>query len=56
MLSSLVNDPDSSVREKVAEDIDSFLPDPAIEAALHTAANSDTNAGVRSHALKTLSD
>jgi len=54
MLSSLVNDPDPSVREKVAEDIDSFLPDPAIEAALHSAADSDPSDGVRSHARRTL--
>ena len=54
MLRSLASDPSRQVREKAAEDIDTFLPDASVEAALRTAADTDPDDGVRSSALKTL--
>jgi hypothetical protein len=54
MLSALSNDPSAEVRKTVATDIGSFLPDPAVESALKTAADSDPDSGVREAASRTL--
>lgn len=54
MLRALTNDPSALVREQVAKDIDTFLPDPAVEAALRRAADGDPDPKVRAAALKTL--
>jgi HEAT repeats len=54
MLRSLTSDSSPLVREQCAKDIDTFLPDAAIEAALQSAADADTNERVRSEALKSL--
>lgn len=56
MLRALASDPSPKVREKVAQDIDTFLPDPVIESALRQAADGDSDPGVRAQALKTLSE
>jgi hypothetical protein len=55
MLRALAGDPSAKVREKVAQDIDTFLPDVGVESALRQAADGDPDAGVRAQALKTLS-
>jgi hypothetical protein len=55
MLRALAGDPSSKVREKVAQDLDTFLPDVGVENALRQAADGDPDAGVRAQALKTLS-
>jgi len=54
MLRALARDSSVKVRKKVAEDIDTFSSDPAVESALRTAADSDADAGVRAQALMTL--
>jgi hypothetical protein len=55
MLRALASDPSTKVREKVAEDIDTFLADPAVLNALRQVANGDSDDAVRGAALKTLS-
>jgi hypothetical protein len=55
MLRALASDPSPKVRQKVAQDIDTFLPDPVVENALRQAADGDLDPGVREQALKTLS-
>ncbi len=55
MLRALAGDPSPKVREKVAQDLDTFLPDVGVENALRQAADGDPDAGVRAQALKTLS-
>jgi hypothetical protein len=55
MLRALASDPSTRVREKVAEDIDTFLADPAVLNALRQIANGDSDDAVRGAALKTLS-
>ncbi|TAJ24498.1 MAG: hypothetical protein EPO68_01325 [Planctomycetota bacterium] len=55
MLRSLAGDPSAKVRRRAAEDIDTFLPDPMVEAALRRAAETDADANVRAMALSTLS-
>jgi HEAT repeats len=54
MLRALANDPSAKVRQKVAQDIDTFLPDAQVEAALKQAADNDADSGVRGQALMTL--
>jgi hypothetical protein len=54
MLRSLTSDPSPQVRGKAAEDINTFLPDVAVEAALRSAADFDSDDGVRASALNTL--
>jgi hypothetical protein len=54
MLRALAGDPDPRVREKVAQDIDTFLPDVGVENGLRQAADGDSDAGVRAQAVKTL--
>jgi hypothetical protein len=56
MLRSLAGDPSAKVREKVAQDIDTFLPDVTVEGALRQAAEGDSDAGVRAAAQKTLAE
>ena len=54
MLRALARDQSAKVREKVAEDIESYLDDPQVKNALQVAANSDADADVRSMAAITL--
>ncbi|SRR5258705_7478213 len=55
MLRALAGDPSPRVREKVAEDFGTFLPDVEVERALRQAADGDADAKVRERALETLS-
>ncbi len=55
MLRALAGDPSARVRQKVAQDIDTFLADPLVQRGLRSAADTDTDAGVRGQALMTLS-
>ena len=54
MLRSLSSDPSPMVREQAAKDIDTFLADPSVAAALRSAAESDPDLKVRTHAAETL--
>jgi hypothetical protein len=56
MLRALASDPDAKVREKVAQDLDTFLGDPVVRSALQQAADSDPDSGVRAAAAKTLAE
>ncbi len=54
-LRALASDPSAKVRKKVAQDIDTFLPDALVASALRQAADYDADPGVREQASKTLS-
>jgi hypothetical protein len=54
MLRALAGDPSAKVRLRAAQDIDTYLADPAVKAALRRAADGDVDAGVRARAEKTL--
>jgi hypothetical protein len=54
MLRALTQDSSAKVREKVADDIDTFLGDPLVQSALRDAADRDADLGVRAQAAKTL--
>jgi hypothetical protein len=54
MLRALAGDPSVKVRLKVAQDLDTFLPDALVVAGLRQAADGDADAGVRAQALMTL--
>jgi hypothetical protein len=54
MLRALTQDTSAKVREKVAQDIDTFVSDPLVQSALRDAAERDADLGVRARAAQTL--